>query len=347
MTTNKQDIRMPVTRMKLPDGRTANTSPKFDVGRNFCNKIWNASRFVLTNLQATGTGSFDKRKIKLADRWILSALARTAKTVTTGLERYQFNEPANELYRFFWNDFCDWYLEWTKPRLNGVGDATVRPVLAFVLDSTLRLLHPFVPFVTEGIFQKLNEVAPARNLEGLAGAEPAGAMAVACWPGPMDHLIDDGAEKTVHTVQAAVKAIRDLKSRHNKPLNERLGASISSPPEVADVLNANGHLICHMARLSRFSAGTEIERTKNAATSIVDNMQVYLHDAADQRAERSRLEKKKKQLEEARARAAEKLANRQFLEKARAEAVERTRAQLAKYAEQLETVKNRIDHIKE
>jgi valyl-tRNA synthetase len=347
MTTNKQDVRMPVTRMKLPDGRTANTSPKFDLGRNFCNKLWNASRFILANLQPGATGGFDKRNMQAADRWILSALAGTTKAVTAGLNRFKFNEPANDLYRFFWNDFCDWYLEWAKPRLRGGEGPTVRPILAFVLDSTLRLLHPFIPFVTEGIFQKLNEVAPARDLEGLAEAEPAGVLAVARWPRHTDRLIDPDSEKIIGTIQTAVRAIRDLKSKHNRALNERLAAAIESTGEVAEVLKQNEPLICQIARLSRFDAGTKIERAENTATAIVGNMQVYLHGAADRRAERLNLEKKRKQLEQACSRAREKLANREFLEKARAEAVKRTKDQLARHTEQLEILRNRIRHITE
>jgi valyl-tRNA synthetase len=174
MTTQTQDVRMPVEKMKLPDGRTENTSPKFDVGRNFCNKLWNASRFALTNLEGIEPDKFDKDKLTVIDRWILSRLAKTAADVTQQLNEYQYSEPLTRLYRFFWNDFCDWYLEWAKPRMQDEQQkAIAQNVLAFVLDQILRLLHPFVPFITEGIFQKLNDIAPHRRLKGLAEAEGA------------------------------------------------------------------------------------------------------------------------------------------------------------------------------
>ncbi|NIO56766.1 MAG: class I tRNA ligase family protein, partial [Candidatus Latescibacteria bacterium] len=153
MTTDTQDIRMPVVSMTLPDGRRANTSPKFDIGRNFCNKLWNASRFAMMNLEGIDPAEFDPDKMDITDRWILSRLAKTISEVTESLDKFKYSEPLSSLYRFFWNDFCDWYLEWVKPRMQ---DEQKKPiaqnVLAFVLDQTLRLLHPFVPFITEGIF---------------------------------------------------------------------------------------------------------------------------------------------------------------------------------------------------
>ena len=169
MTTQTQDVRMPVEKMKLPDGRTENTSPKFDIGRNFCNKLWNASRFALMNLEGTEPDKFDKDKMTITDKWILSRLAQTITDVTKQLDEFKYSEPLAQLYRFFWNDFCDWYLEWIKPRFQDEYQKPIaQNVLAFVLDQILRLLHPFVPFITEGIFQKLNETVPIRKLKGLS-----------------------------------------------------------------------------------------------------------------------------------------------------------------------------------
>ncbi|MHC4722408.1 MAG: valine--tRNA ligase, partial [Planctomycetota bacterium] len=146
MTADTQDIRMPVEKMKLPDGRTVNTSPKFDIGRNFCNKLWNASRFAMMNLDDVDPAEFDAGKMDITDKWILSRLAKTAGEVTTGLDNFRYNEPLTAIYRFFWNDFCDWYLEWAKPRLKDDEQRSIaQNILAFVLDETLRLLHPFVP----------------------------------------------------------------------------------------------------------------------------------------------------------------------------------------------------------
>ena len=216
MTTDTQDVRMPVAPLELPDGRTVNTSPKFDLGRSFCNKLWNASRFAMMNLEGTDPAAFDAAKMDMTDRWILSRLARAVKATTEALDGFKFNEPINELYRFFWNDFCDWYLEWSKPRMQ---DAEQRPiaqnVLAFVLDQILRLLHPFVPFITEGIYQNLNEIAPRRGLKGIADLQTPASLIAAHWPERLDGRIDTACEKKIELAQSVIRAIRDIRSQYN------------------------------------------------------------------------------------------------------------------------------------
>ena len=220
MTTNTQDIRMPVTQMTLPDGRTANTSPKFDVGRNFCNKLWNASRFVMANLDGIDPESFDKDKMTITDRWILSRLAQTIAEVTNQINEFKYSEPLSLIARFFWNDFCDWYLEWAKPRMQ---DNQQRPVaqnvLAFVLDQTLRLLHPFVPFITEGIFQNLNKIAPTRKLKGLVKAKESKALVVAQWPMNLDFTNHEEYNQDVYITlaQSIIRDIRNIRNQYNIP----------------------------------------------------------------------------------------------------------------------------------
>ena len=113
MTTESQDMRMPVTK----DEKGRNISEKFDLGRNFCNKLWNASRFAMMNLEGMEPDKFDAEKMTIADQWILSRLADTIADVTELLEDFKFNEPLTAIYKFFWNDLCDWYLEWIKPRM--------------------------------------------------------------------------------------------------------------------------------------------------------------------------------------------------------------------------------------
>ena len=249
MTTETQDIRMPVVSMTLPDGRQANTSPKFDVGRNFCNKLWNASRFAMMNLEGIDAEKFDKNKMTVVDKWILSRLAKTIAETTKSLKNYQFSEPLSALYKFFWNDFCDWYFEWIKPRMR---DEDQRPiaqnVLAFVLDQTLRLLHPFVPFITEGIFGKLNEITPVRKLAGKHEAAKSDAIAIAQWPKSLDNLIDEEAEKEIELVQKAVAAVRDIRSSKNIHPKELLQVSIKTSKENAVTLNDSAKLIGQLAK---------------------------------------------------------------------------------------------------
>ncbi|GAI29387.1 unnamed protein product, partial [marine sediment metagenome] len=172
-------------------------------------------------------------------------MAKTISEVTQSLDKFKYSEPLSGLYRFFWNDFCDWYLEWAKPRMQ---DEQKKPiaqnVLAFVLDQTLRLLHPFVPFITEGIFQKLNEIAPARELKGIAESKGAKALVIAQWPEGLDSIEDAEAEGQIATVQSVIRAIRDIRSKYNKQPSEKLVASANSPQGIAGVLNANSGLIC-------------------------------------------------------------------------------------------------------
>ncbi|MFC1676341.1 valine--tRNA ligase [Planctomycetota bacterium] len=346
MTTETQDVRMPVELMTLPDGRKVNTSPKFDLGRNFCNKLWNASRFAMTNLDGTDPGKFDKDKMTVADKWILSRLAATIAETTASLEQFKFSEPLNLIYKFFWNDLCDWYLEWTKPRMrNAAEKPTAQNVLAFVLDQVLRLLHPFVPFITEGIFAKLNEISPERGLTGIAGAEISDALVIAPWPENIDSQIDTKAESQIALVQSVTKAIRDIRSKYNRPPSEKLTASVNCPTETADVLNANSSLVTQLANLKDFTAAQTTEKPQNAAALIVDQMQVYLHDAIDIQAERDRLDKQKQQVEKARAGVEAKLSNENFVSRAKPEVVDQARKKLAELTEQLQTIDKHLSQL--
>ena len=288
MTTDTQDIRMPVAQMTLPDGRVENTSPKLDVGRNFCNKLWNASRFAMMNLEGTDHALFDKTKLAITDKWILSRLARTIDEVTEGLDAFKYNEPLNAIYKFFWNDFCDWYLEWAKPRMFDVSQKPIaQNVLAFVLDQTLRLLHPFVPFITEGIFQKLNEIAPTRGLKGIAKLNVAKALVVADWPKRIDALINEQIEQQIDNIQTVVRCVRDIRSKCNIPPSSKLVVSVNAPNDVSGILNADAGLLCQIANLKEFSASHSVPKPKNAAAAISGQMQIYVHDAIDVEAERN------------------------------------------------------------
>jgi len=343
MTTDTQDIRMPVAQMTLPDGRTENTSPKLDVGRNFCNKLWNASRFAMMNLEGTDHALFDKTKLAITDKWILSRLARTIAEVTDGLDAFKYNEPLNAIYKFFWNDFCDWYLEWAKPRMF---DSAQRPiaqnVLAFVLDQTLRLLHPFVPFITEGIFQKLNELAPTRGLKGIAELNAAKALVIADWPKRIDALINEQIEQQIDNIQTVVRSVRDIRSKCNIPPSSKLVVSVNAPNDISGILSADASLLCQIANLKEFSASHSASKPKNAAAAISGQMQIYVHDAIDIEAERKRLTKQKEQIEGVKKGVEAKLANENFVARAKPEVVAQTKEKLAEYTEQLKAIEKHL-----
>jgi valyl-tRNA synthetase len=346
MTTQTQDVRMPVEKMKLPDGRTENTSPKFDIGRNFCNKLWNASRFAMMNLDGLEPGKFDKDKMTITDKWILSRLAKTITDVTEALDEYKYSEPLAQLYKFFWNDFCDWYLEWIKPRMQDEYQKSIaQNVLAFVLDQTLRLLHPFVPFITEGIFQKLNEITPVRGLKGLAEAKKSKALVVAEWPKQLNSLVNEDVERQIAIIQSPVRAFRDMKNKYNIPNPEMVSASASVPAEILSSLKTNAELICQMAGLKEFNPGTDIPKPAKAAVSVVEGLSFYMHNVIDPEAERQRLEKQKDEIEKAKKAVEARLNNENFVAKAKPQIVAATRDKLVELTEQLKLLEKHLSEL--
>jgi len=346
MTTDTQDIRMPVAAMTLPDGRTVNTSPKFDIGRNFCNKLWNASRFALMNLEGMDSAGFDPEKMDTTDKWVLSRLAETISEVTESLDNFKYSEPLAGLYRFFWNDLCDWYLEWAKPRMqNEETKPIAQNVLAFALDQILRLLHPFVPFITEGIFQKLNEVAPARGLGGLAEAKSSESLVIAAWPKEIDRLRDPHAAKQIEIVQEVVRTIREIRNNRSIGPKVSLVVSVRAQQEIVDILNSSAQLIRQSAGVKDIHAGTDIAKPANAAVAVADSAEVYVHDAVDPQAERLRFAKQKQQIEKAKSGIEAKLANENFVTKAKPQVVAQAKDKLAQLTEQLKTVDRHLSEL--
>ncbi len=342
MTTESQDMRMPVKK----DEHGRNISEKFDIGRNFCNKLWNASRFAMMNLEGTEPEKFDAAGMTITDKWILSRLAATTADVTELLDEFKYNEPLTAIYRFFWNDLCDWYLEWAKPMmLDEEQKPIAQNVLAFVLDQTLRLLHPFLPFITEGIFAKLNEMVPERKLNGLAEAKAAKVLVQAAWPSGLDSLEDPDIEQDILIIQDVIRSIREIRSKYNIAPSVKLASSVNAPEKIAKILGENAELVKHLAGLSEFSSSSDIEKPKNAAAAIVEEMGVYVHDVIDVEAERERLEKQKGQIEDLMRPLAGKLANENFVSKAKPEVVMRAREKMADLREQLETVERHLGEL--
>ncbi len=373
MTTETQDVRMPVETMTLPDGRTANSSPKFDLGRNFCNKLWNASRFAMMNLDsdagilpAQGSESDtvgereesragcprheDARDTKMSasltleDRWILSRLAATIKLVDEQLDAYRFSEPMATLYKFFWNEFCDWYLELIKPRMRDeAAKGSAQAVLSYVLDAALRLLHPFMPFITEGIYQNLRQMkksaADSARMPALPDSE---ALAIARWPAATAEMTDSQAETEMALVQEVIRAIRDIRTRYQKPPKESLEASVKAPARTAAVLDARRHLIMDMCNLSVFTTGADVVRPDNAAVAVCGEMEISVQGVVDAAAEREKLTKQKEQLIGWYKAAQAKLSNESFVSRAKPEVVQRERERLGQLQEQLATVEKNL-----
>jgi valyl-tRNA synthetase len=347
MTTETQDVRMPVTTMKLPDGRVANTSPKFDIGRNFCNKLWNASRFAMMNLEGIDPDKFNKGKMSLTDKWILSRLNQIIKESTDALVNFKVSEPLADIYRFFWNDFCDWYLEWAKLRMRDEQQKPiVQNVLAFVIDNILRLLHPFIPFITEGIFQKLNETAPSKGLKGLIETKSSKALLIAEWPKSVEELIDTEMEQKISVIQTTIRTIRDIRSKYNIAPSKSLDVSIQSSMNHIENLNQNADLIQHLANIKNLIAAAEIEKPQNSAAAIADDMQIYVHNVIDPQAEHKRLEKQKQELENGKKGVESKLANENFVKKAKPEVVAQAKERLTELTTQLKAIEKHLTDLK-
>ena len=343
MTTDTQDVRMPVAAIELPDGRTVNSSPKFDNGRNFCNKLWNASRFAMLNLEGTDVAAFDASKLDVTDKWILSRLMKTIAATTKGLDEFKYKEPLDEIYKFFWNDFCDWYLEWTKPRMQ---DASQRPisqnVLAFVLDQTLRLLHPFVPFITEGIFQNLNSIAPSRGLKGIMPLASADSIMVAAWPECVDMLIDSETEQQIDIVQNVIRSIREVRSQYNIAPSKKVAASASASEAMCQLLGGHAALIRQIAGVEPLDIAVDLEKPENAAAVVAGDVQVYVHDVVDPDEERKRLQKQKEFVEKGIKPLAAKLGNENFTSRAKPEVVEQSRQKLKELQDQLAAIEKHL-----
>jgi valyl-tRNA synthetase len=346
MTTDTQDVRMPVAALTLPDGRKVNSSPKFDNGRNFCNKLWNASRFAMMNLEGTDPAAFDSAKMDITDKWILSRLSGVVKEATASLKNYKFNDPVNALYKFFWNDLCDWYLEWAKPRM---ADAIQKPiaqnVLAFVLDQTLRMLHPFIPFITEGIFQNLNAIAPVRKLGMLADAAGAESIMVAAWPAGLEQFINPEVERKIETIQNIIGAIRDIRNKYNIHPAKRLVGAVDAPAQRVDMLNENIGLICDLAGMEKLTVAAGQEKPANTAAAIVEDLQVYVYDVVDVEAERQRLQKQKEFIENGIRPLQAKLSNESFVSRAKPEVVEQSRQKLKELTDQLDAVNKHLSEL--
>ena len=335
MTTETQDVRMPVVK----DAATGRgTSPKFDMGRNFCNKLWNAVRFALMNLEGGAAAApFDASAMRLEDRWILSRLERAREAVTAELEAFRFQNALNAAYTFFWDELCDWYLEAVKPRLSDpAARAAPQRVLALVLDLSLRLLHPFVPFVTEAAWEGLNATVPERGLPDLADAPPSERLIAARWPAPAPGLLDQKAEEEFARVRDLLDGVRRAKAES--------GQSASRvTPYVPDV-GGHGSFIAAtladygaLAGLSGFELGQKPPTGTHCASAYVPSLGLSVYVPMPEEMVEKERARVRKEVEEKRrliAGVEAKLVNRNFTDRAPAEVVERerTRAQEARAA---------------
>ncbi len=350
----------PLPDPELPTAKQASES--FDKGRNFANKLWNAARFLLLNLDGYRPGAIRLRELPIEDRWILSRLATTTAAVTQALEGYKFSEAIRLLYNFTWSEFCDWYVEMSKGRLRdpspttplppgerggGEGRAVAQRVLVGVLDAILRLVQPIMPFVAESIWQTLNEAAFER---GLPAPEPAAeSVVIAPWPSFPAEWSDAATEARVARMQDLVRNVREVRNRYMVDPKTPLNVSVRCSEATANDLRALQPFITMLAGVGALQCGPDTTKPRQSATIIHPDFEAYvsLEGLIDVFAEIKRSEKqlaeKTKLLQSLRA----KLENPNFVDKAPKEVVQQVRDQIAELQKQIQALENTLNELRQ
>jgi valyl-tRNA synthetase len=305
------------------EGQDTKLAPdRFEQGFRFGNKVWNAARFVLSNLAGERTDGTLASAQRLEDRWILSRLERTRVSVSQALEEYRFNDAASELYRFVWNDFCDWYLELAKPRLAGsdASAAAARGVLARVLGDALALLHPFTPYITEVLWRALRET--------LGEAQPRMLIA-SSWPDGAGLGVDAAAEQQFELIQGVVGAVRSVRALTMVGERKPLRALVCAPRDAErSVLAEHGASAKALGFLETFDLRASATRPPSSACAVHGGIEVFVELGADVDLEKLRgvLAGRRDKLEKSIEQVQGKLANASFVERADPEVVAAERA---------------------
>lgn len=319
-------------------------SDKFEIGRNFTTKLWNAARFALMNLEGYSPKPLKLADLPVEDRWLLSRLATITKSVTENLEQYQLATAIRSLYDFVWSEFCDWYLEMAKSRLK---DAAAKPiaqqVLAYAFDCILKLLHPTMPFVTEAIWQGFLPVAKVRGISTLH--ESGESVMVAPWPSFDAAQQNPAMEKQISRMQDLVKLIRNARNEYRVDEKQAITVSVRCEESMASELKPLLPFVQSLAKTNDLQLGKEVTRPAQAASAIHPEFTAYIHLAGliDVPSEIKRLEKQLAEKEKHLTGVRSKLANQGFLAKAPAEVVEELKQSEVATVQQLATLKETIE----
>ncbi|UTR05100.1 valine--tRNA ligase [Alkalihalobacillus sp. LMS6] len=305
---------------------------------NFGNKIWNASRFALMNMEGLSYDEIDITKEKtIADKWILTRLGETAETVTRLIDSYEFGEAGRTLYSFIWDDVCDWYIEMAKLTLYGEDEeakATTRSVLAYVLDHTMRMLHPFMPFITEEIWQHLPHQGES--------------ITVAEWPSFTCSFSDQEAVEDMETLKTLIRSIRNTRSELNVPMSKQIELFIRPADDGMKARLERGSLyIEKFANPSQLIIQKDLQTPEKAMSHALTGMDIFLPLAGllDLDAEIARLEKEKDKLTKEVERIEKKLGNEGFVAKAPAHVVEEEKSKKEDYELKRKKVIDRIEEL--
>jgi valyl-tRNA synthetase len=325
MATETQDVRLPVKK----NAQGKNTSDKFDIGRNFCNKIWNVGNFfVIANLANVEPEPVDEGKWTLADRWVVSRFNRTVKEADAALGAYRFDQYAKLCYDFFWEDFCSWYVEASKPAMKSAATARqTANVLAAVLDGALRLLHPMVPFITETMWWRLNEIRPQRGLPGKIECPCSKRLILAGWP--VEGKLDDDAEFLFPAIQEIISAIRKLRNDYKVDVKKSVDVSIFAPGDSSRNLESNRAIVELLATCRLKNASPTLAPVPGAARVTAAGCDIFVEGLQDRDDELQRTGKRKDELIRQIQTLKGRLANEAYISKAPAHLVQQTKDQLA------------------
>lgn len=307
--------------------------------RNFANKIWNASRFALMNMEGYDKDA-ELAPYTLADKWILSRLQDTVKDVTGLLERFELGEAGRAIYDFIWSEVCDWYIEIAKPRLYNkeaaAERATAQHVLATVLVSAMKLLHPYMPFITEEIYQCLPHEAES--------------IMISKWPVADESLVDPEAERGMNAIMDSIKAIRNMRAEVNANPGKKIPAIMLVSEDLREVVAHNDSYIKLLGGIDNLELRPlNGEKPENAMAAVVTGIEVYLPLAGliDVEKETQRLSKELAAMEKDLQRAGGKLNNAGFLAKAPEDVIGKERAKYEELSSKIEAVKKRMAYLAE
>ncbi len=325
----------------LPRG--AVVSERFELARNFCNKLWNASRFALMNMEGFQPGAVADDELFVEDSWLLSRLATVTGQVTAALEEYRYSDAARTLYDFAWDEFCSFYVEMVKGRLQDeVQRMTAQRVLAHALDVLLRLLHPMIPFLTEDVWQRLGELAPERGVDEPRPA--AESVMIAPWPECDPLRQDPEIEAQFARFQEVLRAVRDIRARQNVPPKTPVKFSVRCGRDVAELLEPMKPYFPAMAGATAVEFGPDAATPPLSATQTLSNIEVFVDLAGliDPEAELVRNRQERERLTGFIAAKEKKLTNANFVERAPAEVVQKERDSLKDLQDQLAAVEEVI-----
>ena len=314
------------------------SSKGLEVGRNFVNKLWNASRFILMNIDDDMSDDFSENNLKLPELWILHRLQFAIDRINKYLNNFNFNEAAKVIYEFTWNDYCDWYIEISKTRFKKDNESytnTVKSVSKYVLKNIIILLHPYSPFVTEEIWSKLKK----HNDSDLI---------VKDWPKIENKWINKSLEDEMEILKSLISSIRTIRSQMNVPPNKLCKMIVQCNSEQKSILNSHSLIIKSLAKIETIEMTEDSKKPSQSATAIVDNMEIFipLKGIIDFDIEKKRLQKRIKELNNHLIGANSKLKNKEFLKRAPKNIVDREKEKKEDMVLELEKITKNYDMIK-